>query len=160
MEFHMMYYLHYLQDIFMYLYIHFVCYLRSLVWKWQPLPCSLWRARGRQWTQLTMPSMFLCSWSLVTSATMLFSRCAHNAHVTSISEIWNVSGFVNCLIRSWLFCQVKYTFRYSEAGEILNVLASFLLGAIKSVTVPIQQEFHITFMRVLNSTLSIFSSNF
>uniref|UniRef100_A0A673NCP0 Tectonic family member 1 n=1 Tax=Sinocyclocheilus rhinocerous TaxID=307959 RepID=A0A673NCP0_9TELE len=42
---------------------------------------------------------------------------------------------------------VKYTFRYSEAGEILNVIASVLLGAIKSVTVPIQQELQITFLQ-------------
>ncbi|XP_077099155.1 tectonic-1 [Siphateles boraxobius] len=56
--------------------------------------------------------------------------------------------------------QVKYTFRYSEAGEILNVLASFLLGAIKRVTVPIQQEFHITFMREISSTAGLrFSGN-
>ncbi|CAM4730494.1 unnamed protein product [Leuciscus chuanchicus] len=56
--------------------------------------------------------------------------------------------------------EVKYTFRYSEAGEILNVLASFLLGAIKSVTVPIQQEFHITFMREISSTAGLhFSGN-
>ncbi|XP_067251752.1 tectonic-1 [Chanodichthys erythropterus] len=57
--------------------------------------------------------------------------------------------------------QVKYTFRYSEAGEILNVLASFLLGAIKSVTVPIQQEFHITFyMQEISSTAGLqFSGN-
>ncbi len=52
---------------------------------------------------------------------------------------------------------MKYTFRYSEAGEILNAMASVLLGAIKSVTVPIQQEFQITFLQVCNSTLFIFS---
>ncbi|KAG1970842.1 tectonic-1 [Pimephales promelas] len=56
--------------------------------------------------------------------------------------------------------QLKYTFRYSEAGEILNVSASFLLGAIKSVTVPIQQEFHITFMQKISSTAGLrFSGN-
>ncbi|XP_051765577.1 tectonic-1 [Ctenopharyngodon idella] len=56
--------------------------------------------------------------------------------------------------------QVKYTFRYSEAGEILNVLASFLLGAIKSATVPIQQEFHITFLQEISSTAGLqFSGN-
>lgn len=82
-----------------YLYVYFVCYLRSLVWKWQPLPCSLWRARGRQWTQLTLQTIFLWSWSPVTSAIMLFCRCAYNAPITGVSEIWNVLGIINCLTK-------------------------------------------------------------
>ncbi|KAI2660018.1 Tectonic-1 [Labeo rohita] len=48
--------------------------------------------------------------------------------------------------------QVKYAFRYNEVGEILNVMASVLLGAIKSVTVPIQQEFQISFMQDISNT--------
>ncbi|KAA0703749.1 Tectonic-1 Precursor [Triplophysa tibetana] len=48
--------------------------------------------------------------------------------------------------------QVKYIFRYSEAGVILSVMASFLLGAIKNIMVPIQQEFQITFLQEITST--------
>ncbi|XP_057176534.1 tectonic-1 [Triplophysa rosa] len=56
--------------------------------------------------------------------------------------------------------QVKYIFRYSEAGEILSVMASFLLGAIKSIMVPIQQEFQITFLQEITSTAGMrFSGN-
>lgn len=56
--------------------------------------------------------------------------------------------------------QVQYIFRYSEAGEILSVMASFLLGAIKSVMVPIQQEFQITFLQEITSTAGMrFSGN-
>ncbi|XP_067289655.1 tectonic-1 isoform X2 [Pseudorasbora parva] len=55
--------------------------------------------------------------------------------------------------------QVKYTFWYTEAGEIRNVLASFLLGAIKSIAVPIQQEFHITFLQISSTAGLRFSGN-
>ncbi|KAK2871384.1 hypothetical protein Q8A67_023911 [Cirrhinus molitorella] len=48
--------------------------------------------------------------------------------------------------------QVKYTFRYNESGEILNVMASVVLGAIESISVPIQQEFQITFLQDIPST--------
>uniref|UniRef100_A0A673NCP5 Tectonic family member 1 n=1 Tax=Sinocyclocheilus rhinocerous TaxID=307959 RepID=A0A673NCP5_9TELE len=54
---------------------------------------------------------------------------------------------------------VKYTFRYSEAGEILNVIASVLLGAIKSVTVPIQQELQITFLQISSTPVLLFRGN-
>ncbi|XP_058644381.1 tectonic-1 [Onychostoma macrolepis] len=67
------------------------------------------------------------------------------------------ASYIPVLLESGDICnnvvlQVKYTFRYSEAGEILNAMASVLLGAIKSVTVPIQQEFQITFLQGISST--------
>ncbi|XP_042588226.1 tectonic-1 [Cyprinus carpio] len=68
-----------------------------------------------------------------------------------------LASYIPVLLESGDICnnvvlQVKYTFRYSEAGEILNAMASILLGAIKSVTVPIQQEFQITFLQDISST--------
>uniref|UniRef100_A0A671PSM8 Tectonic family member 1 n=1 Tax=Sinocyclocheilus anshuiensis TaxID=1608454 RepID=A0A671PSM8_9TELE len=72
----------------------------------------------------------------------------------------NLVSYIPVLLESVDVCnnvvqQVKYTFRYSEAGEILNVIASVLLGAIKSVMVPIQQEFQITFL----TPVLLFSGN-
>uniref|UniRef100_A0A673NCK9 Tectonic family member 1 n=1 Tax=Sinocyclocheilus rhinocerous TaxID=307959 RepID=A0A673NCK9_9TELE len=61
-------------------------------------------------------------------------------------------SYIPVLLYNNVVQQVKYTFRYSEAGEILNVIASVLLGAIKSVTVPIQQELQITFLQEISST--------
>ncbi|XP_016413164.1 tectonic-1 isoform X2 [Sinocyclocheilus rhinocerous] len=69
----------------------------------------------------------------------------------------DLESYIPVLLESGDVCnnvvlQVKYTFRYSEAGEILNAIASVLLGAIKSITVPIQQEFQITFLQDISST--------
>lgn len=75
------------------------------------------------------------------------------------------AAYVPVLLESGDVCnnvvkQVKYIFRYSEAGEILNVMASVLLGAIKSSMVPIQQEFQITFLQEITSTGGLrFSGN-
>lgn len=75
------------------------------------------------------------------------------------------ASYIPVLLESGDICnnvvlQVKYTFRYSEAGEILNATASVLLGAIKSVMVPIQQEFQITFLQDILSTPGLqFSGN-
>uniref|UniRef100_A0A671T839 Tectonic family member 1 n=1 Tax=Sinocyclocheilus anshuiensis TaxID=1608454 RepID=A0A671T839_9TELE len=69
----------------------------------------------------------------------------------------DLESYIPVLLESGDVCnnvvlQVKYTFRFSEAGEILNAIASVLLGAIKSITVPIQQEFQITFLQDISST--------
>ncbi|XP_052423776.1 tectonic-1 [Carassius gibelio] len=75
------------------------------------------------------------------------------------------ASYIPVLLESGDICnnvvlQVKYTFKYSEAGEILNATASVLLGAIKSVMVPIQQEFQITFLQDILSTPGLqFSGN-
>lgn len=66
-----------------------------------------------------------------------------------------ISGLGKLRDNYCLVFQVKYIFRYSEAGEILSVMASFLLGAIKSIMVPIQQEFQITFLQVPQESLSL-----
>ncbi|XP_016117331.1 tectonic-1-like [Sinocyclocheilus grahami] len=77
----------------------------------------------------------------------------------------NLVSYIPVLLESGDVCnnvvqQVKYMFRYSEAGEILNVIASVLQGAIKSITVPIQQEFQITFLQEISSTpVLLFNGN-
>ncbi|XP_030623770.1 tectonic-1 [Chanos chanos] len=56
--------------------------------------------------------------------------------------------------------QVKYVVTYSEAGEIVNVTASFVLGAVNLSMVPVQQEFQITFVQdAANAPLIRFSGN-
>lgn len=45
--------------------------------------------------------------------------------------------------------QVKYTVRFGDAGQIVRVMASLVLGAVDENTLPIQQEFQITFVQVL-----------
>ncbi|XP_051972442.1 tectonic-1 [Xyrauchen texanus] len=71
-----------------------------------------------------------------------------------------IAAYVPVLLESGDVCnnvvlQVQYTFRYSKAGEILNVTASVLLGAIISARVPIQQEFQILFLQEITSTAGL-----
>ncbi|XP_060752058.1 tectonic-1 [Tachysurus vachellii] len=47
--------------------------------------------------------------------------------------------------------QVKYTVRFGDAGQIVKVTASFVLGAVKESTLPFQQEFQITFIQETSS---------
>ncbi|KAI4875224.1 hypothetical protein NFI96_010686, partial [Prochilodus magdalenae] len=47
--------------------------------------------------------------------------------------------------------QVKYMVRYGEAGQIVRVAASFVLGAVISSMLPIQQEFQIAFAQETKS---------
>lgn len=70
------------------------------------------------------------------------------------------SSYFPVLLQSGDVCsnvvqQVKYTFVYNKAGEILNVMAAFLLGAIKNVMVPIQQEFQIMFLQENSQTTGL-----
>lgn len=70
------------------------------------------------------------------------------------------SSYFPMLLQSGDVCsnvvqQVKYTFVYNKAGEILNVMAAFLLGAIKNVMVPIQQEFQIMFLQENSQTTGL-----
>ncbi|TRY65266.1 hypothetical protein DNTS_015432, partial [Danionella cerebrum] len=73
--------------------------------------------------------------------------------------------YVPKLIKSGEICnnvvfQVKYTIKYSDAGEILNVIAAFTLGAVKSAMVPIQQEFQIVFLQETSGPVGLkFSGN-
>ncbi|XP_056130764.1 tectonic-1-like [Lampris incognitus] len=43
--------------------------------------------------------------------------------------------------------QVSFVVRYNRAGEITSVAASFVIGAISEDTLPLEQEFHITFVQ-------------
>ncbi|XP_060764893.1 tectonic-1 [Neoarius graeffei] len=54
--------------------------------------------------------------------------------------------------------QVKYTVRFDDAGQIVTVKASFVLGAVDEKTLPIQQEFHITFVQESRSDATLRSS--
>lgn len=51
--------------------------------------------------------------------------------------------------------QVVYVMKYNPAGEIVNVTVSLVLGFVRGATLPLKQEFHITFVQVvsLNNTL-------
>lgn len=48
----------------------------------------------------------------------------------------------------WTLFQVKYTVRFGDAGQIVGVMVSFVLGAVDKNALPIQQEFQITFVQV------------
>ncbi|XP_017566735.1 tectonic-1 [Pygocentrus nattereri] len=54
--------------------------------------------------------------------------------------------------------QVKYTVRYGEAGQIVRVAVSFVLGAVNSAMLPIQQEFQIAFVQEAKSDTMLRSS--
>ncbi|XP_053372404.1 tectonic-1 [Clarias gariepinus] len=54
--------------------------------------------------------------------------------------------------------QVKYTVRFGDAGQIVRVTASFLLGAVDKNTLPIQQEFQIKFVQESKSDATLRSS--
>ncbi|MCI4388495.1 hypothetical protein PGIGA_G00086680 [Pangasianodon gigas] len=54
--------------------------------------------------------------------------------------------------------QVKYTVRFDDAGQIARVTASFVLGAVDENTLPIQQEFQITFVQETRSDATLRSS--
>ncbi|KAF4082612.1 hypothetical protein AMELA_G00153580 [Ameiurus melas] len=54
--------------------------------------------------------------------------------------------------------QVKYTVRFGDAGQIVRVTASFVLGAVDENTLPIQQEFQITFVQESRSDATLRSS--
>ncbi|KAK1800699.1 hypothetical protein P4O66_005528 [Electrophorus voltai] len=58
------------------------------------------------------------------------------------------------------FDKVKYTVRYGAAGKIVGVLASLVLGAVHTATLPIQQLFQIVFVQEARSdTLLPFRGN-
>lgn len=54
--------------------------------------------------------------------------------------------------------QVKYTVRFGDAGQIVRVMASLVLGAVDENTLPIQQEFQITFVQESRSDATLRSS--
>ncbi|XP_026874882.2 tectonic-1 isoform X2 [Electrophorus electricus] len=61
---------------------------------------------------------------------------------------------------SQVVLQVKYTVRYGAAGKIVGVLASLVLGAVHTATLPIQQLFQIVFVQEARSdTLLPFRGN-
>uniref|UniRef100_W5MKH8 Tectonic family member 1 n=1 Tax=Lepisosteus oculatus TaxID=7918 RepID=W5MKH8_LEPOC len=51
--------------------------------------------------------------------------------------------------------QVGYVVTYSEAGAIVNIAVSFVLGAVDSSKVPIQQKFQITFVQENTSPVPV-----
>lgn len=40
--------------------------------------------------------------------------------------------------------------KYNPAGEIINVTVSLVLGFVHEALLPLQQEFHITFVQVVS----------
>lgn len=48
----------------------------------------------------------------------------------------------------WNVFQVKYTVTFGDAGQIVKVTASFVLGAVDKNALPIQQEFQLSFVLV------------
>ncbi|XP_062870465.1 tectonic-1 [Trichomycterus rosablanca] len=54
--------------------------------------------------------------------------------------------------------QVKYTVRFGDAGQILKVSASVVLGAVDKNTTPIEQKFQIQFVQETKSDATVRSS--
>lgn len=51
--------------------------------------------------------------------------------------------------------------KYSPAGQIVSVMASLVLGFVGETALPLEQEFHITFVQVvsLNKLFSMYNGN-
>ncbi|KAF7700854.1 hypothetical protein HF521_002019 [Silurus meridionalis] len=64
----------------------------------------------------------------------------------------------NGLICNQVVLQVKYTVRFDDAGQIVGVSASFVLGAVDTKTLPIQQEFQIMFEQASRNDTTLHSS--
>ncbi|XP_058268270.1 tectonic-1 [Hemibagrus wyckioides] len=70
----------------------------------------------------------------------------------------NYTPVLNGQICNQVVLQVKYTVRFDDAGQIVTVTASFVLGAVDESTLPIQQEFQITFVQEIRSDATLRSS--
>uniref|UniRef100_A0A4W4HJR0 Uncharacterized protein n=1 Tax=Electrophorus electricus TaxID=8005 RepID=A0A4W4HJR0_ELEEL len=86
------------------------------------------------------------------SSFRVFSVSRHSYRITETL----VSSLL-CLHYCGFFSLVKYTVRYGAAGKIVGVLASLVLGAVHTATLPIQQLFQIVFVQV--DTLLPFRGN-
>eukprot|EP00064_Thunnus_orientalis_P008061 superscaffoldBa00000935_g8083 len=66
----------------------------------------------------------------------------------------NISGgenfnpdLLNPTICANVVLKVVYVMKFSPAGQIVSVMASLVLGFVRETTLPLEQEFHITFVQ-------------
>lgn len=55
--------------------------------------------------------------------------------------------FLNSKLCANVVLKVAYVFKYTPAGEIVNVMLSLVLGFIREAALPLQQEFQIVFVQ-------------
>ncbi|KAK3549947.1 hypothetical protein QTP86_016866 [Hemibagrus guttatus] len=67
--------------------------------------------------------------------------------VQTVAVASDYTPVLNGEICNQVVLQVKYTVRFGDAGQIVTVTASFVLGAVDESTLPIQQEFQIMFVQ-------------
>lgn len=77
------------------------------------------------------------------------ARKKENNPYVVLNSIFLVSySYVFVLISKMFIFQVSYHITYTDAGEIIEAAASFVLGAINKEVLSIQQSFEISFTQV------------
>ncbi|XP_076876563.1 tectonic-1-like isoform X2 [Brachyhypopomus gauderio] len=83
----------------------------------------------------------------------------------TLADVVSASAFQPVLLEPAEVCsqvvlQVKYMVRYADAGQIVGVTASLVLGAVNKAMLPIQQQFQLVFVQEARSdALLPFSGN-
>ncbi|KAM7388905.1 hypothetical protein PAMP_022909 [Pampus punctatissimus] len=76
---------------------------------------------------------------------------------TSGGEIFN-PVLLNTTVCANVVLKVVYVMKYSPAGQIVSVMVSLVLGFVQEAALPLQQEFHITFVQQAGEDTAVPSS--